>query len=74
MKGEQLFENKSKRDFTGSEADEYAQTLMTIFAHIDTALFPLLEEAESKSQRVHIREFPEGMLWDQITLDNLYLA
>lgn len=73
MTGQQLFAYKTQRDFTGSEADEYGQTLMTIFAHIGADLFPLLEEAESKFQRVHIKEFPEGILWDELTLDSLFL-
>lgn len=74
MIGEQLFESKTKRDFTGSEEDEYAQDLMTIFSHIGTDLFPLLEEAEKTQKKVRIKVFPEGVYWDEITLDNLYIA
>ncbi len=74
MIGKQLFESKTHRDFTGSEADEYAQTLMTIFAHVGSSLFPLLEEAEQSKKQVCIKEFPDGVLWDEITLDNLFIA
>ncbi len=74
MTDEQIFESKIQRDFTGSEEDEYAQTLMTIFSHIGSDLFPFLKLAESKFKKVHIREFPDGILWDRITLDDLYIV
>lgn len=70
MTGQQLFEAKSQRDYTGSEADEYAQLLMSIFMHIGAALFPLLEIAENEGRKVGLKDVEK----DEIMLTDLVLV
>lgn len=55
MTGQQLFNKYSKRDFTQSESDVYAQTLMSIFSQIGDEIFPLLEDAESQNKKLDLK-------------------
>lgn len=57
MKGKDLFQQyTSKRDYSGSKADEYAQLLFTIFTHIHEAIYPLLEKAETDNKKLSLKE------------------
>ncbi|WP_165764663.1 hypothetical protein [Flavobacterium cyanobacteriorum] len=50
MSGIELFDfYTSKRDFSESPEDSYAQLLQTLLYHIGDDLLPLLEEAEKKT-------------------------
>lgn len=52
--GKDLFYSLTDRDFSGSEQDEYAQTLMTIHGNIREEIYPLLELAESQGKKLVI--------------------
>ena len=57
MTGIELYEKyTSKRDFSGSVQDEYAQLLHTIRLQIDKAIFKLLEKAESLGKKLSVKE------------------
>jgi hypothetical protein len=48
MDGKDLYiKHISKRDYSGSSDDEYAQLLFTIFSHLKEAIYPLLEKAQA---------------------------
>ena len=73
MDGKELFINyTSKRDYSGSKADEYAQLLTTIFYHIKTDIFQLLETAEAENKKLSLNEnLPEFI--DEYTIDDVVL-
>lgn len=73
MNGKDLFELKTVRDYSGSEADEYAQMLATIFFNIGFALFPLLEQAEKEGKKLDVVFPNDGVLYDEITVSNIVL-
>lgn len=51
MSGKELFlKYTSKRDYSGSQADEYAQLLFSISFHIKDSIYELLEKAEKKTK------------------------
>jgi hypothetical protein len=71
MKGKDLFQQyTSKRDYSGSKADEYAQLLFTIFFHIQDAIYPLLEKAETAGKKLSIKE----SYHDDVTIDQYSAA
>jgi hypothetical protein len=74
MKGEELYRRYSYRDYSGSDEDTYAQLLQTIFAHVGTDLFDLLERADVLNKKLSIIQ-PENsnMLRDEITVDDVEL-
>ena len=53
LSGLDLFKLKSKRDYTNSEDDNYAQLLFTMYTNIGDALFPLLEQAEQQNKKLY---------------------
>jgi hypothetical protein len=53
LTGLDLFKIKSKRDYTDSEDDNYAQLLFTMYIYIGDALFPLLEQAEQQNKKLY---------------------
>lgn len=74
MTGKELFEYyTSKRDYSGSDEDKYAQTLMTIWAHIFDETYPLLEEAERLNKKLDVRVFPDEELFlhDEIIKEDI---
>lgn len=76
MEGKELYQLlTSKRDYSGSNADEYAQLLTTLFYHVGQDLFPLLESAHKDSKFLALK--PEisngGILVDEYTLDDIIL-
>lgn len=72
MTGEELYTKLSQRDFSGNEADEYAQFLQTVFCHIQDGIYPLLEKAEADGKRLDIAS--ESVEHDEIVLDDLILV
>lgn len=76
MKGNELYHKyTSKRDYTGSEADEYAQLLETIRFHIGNKIFDLLEIAEKEGKRLKVLDLTENgiILRDEIQLSDIIL-
>lgn len=77
MTGNKLFnEYTTKRDYTGSEADEYAQLLETIRFHIGNKIFDLLEIAEKEGKRLKVLDLTENgiILRDEIyTTDIIFV-
>ena len=74
MTGKELFHNyTSKRDYTGSKTDEYAQLLETIMFHIGTEIFDLLEKAESEGKRLKVLDLTENgkILRDEIQIKDI---
>ena len=77
MEGKDIYNSLvEKRDYSGSTADEYAQFLMTLFFHIGTDLFPLLESAHKDSKVLALK--PEisnsDVLIDEYSIDDLILV
>lgn len=61
MSGENLFLKLSKRDFSGSEADLYAQELQTMFSHFAASgeiseFYSKLETAEKNGQKLSLAD------------------
>ncbi|OYU84686.1 MAG: hypothetical protein CFE24_05135 [Flavobacterium sp. BFFFF2] len=68
MTGKDLFDRLiSKRDHSGSKADEYAQFLTTLFLHLGTDLFSLLESAEKDSKVLSIKD---EILFSHVIIDD----
>jgi hypothetical protein len=73
MTGEQLFTVKTKRDYSGSEIDNYAQTLMTIYSNIGGLIFPLLLQAEKENKKLDVKTFGDYLV-DEITQADVILV
>ncbi|MBP4139637.1 hypothetical protein [Flavobacterium geliluteum] len=76
MEGKDLYNSLvSKRDFSGNTADEYAQFLMTLFFHLGTDLFPLLESAKKESKVLSLKtELSNGnVLVDDYSVEDIIL-
>lgn len=74
MTGKELFDHyTSKRDYTGSKTDEYAQLLATIMFHIGTDIFDLLEKAESEGKKLEVLDLTENgkTLRDEIQVKDI---
>lgn len=61
MNGEELYNKLSERDYSGSEADEYAQLLRTIHHHLSgsgelSAFYKALEQAEAEGKKIDLVE------------------
>jgi len=75
MNGKELFTHyTNKRDYTGSEADTYAKDLYTLFLHIGTDIYALLENAELQNKKIGYKnwsdEIPTG--WDIISKEDFF--
>ena len=72
MSGEKLYNQyTSKRDYSGSKADEYAQLLETIRFHLGAEIFPLLETAKKNNKQLSLKD--EGVLVDEYSIDDVIL-
>lgn len=77
MEGNDIYNSLvEKRDYSGSTADEYAQFMTTLFFHIGTALFPLLESAQKASKVLALK--PEisnsDVLIDEYSIEDIILV
>ena len=75
MSGEDLYQKLSIRDYSGSEADEYAQLLQTMYFYCTAqdsqeAFFALLEKAEQLELQLTLKD--EEV--EEITLDQIVLS
>ena len=70
---ELLIKYTSKRDYTGSKADEYAQLLQTIFSHINEGIYPLIEKAEKQSKKLQVLDLTDNglILRDEIQIADI---
>lgn len=76
MTGKELFDRyTSKRDYTGSKPDEYAQLLQTIMFHIGIKIFDLLEKAEREGKKLEVLDLTEKgkILRDEIQITDIIL-
>jgi hypothetical protein len=76
MEGKDLYKELiAKRDYSGSEADEYAQLLITLFSHIGNSFFSLLESAHLENKKLSIKESDSenDILVDEYTLENIVI-
>lgn len=74
MTGREIFDSYlENRNYSGDSDDQYAQLLQTIWGHILDKIYPLLEEAERRGQRLGIREVPEAemFLLDEICVEDV---
>lgn len=74
MSGKELFYSyTSKRDYTGSKTDEYAQLLETIMIHIGREIFDLLEKAERQGKKLKVLDLTENgkFLRDEIQITDI---
>jgi hypothetical protein len=74
MTGKELFiQYTSKRDYTGSKTDEYAQLLETIMFHIGNEIFDLLEKAEKEEKKLKVLDLTENgmILRDEIQIKDI---
>lgn len=70
MNGKDLYTNfVSKRDNSGSAADEYAQLLMTIMRNIGTLIYPLLEQANAENKKLSIKS--NSVEFDELTTSDI---
>lgn len=70
MKGKELYNQyTSKRNYSGSKADEYAQLLETIRFHIGDAIFTLLETAEAENKQLRIKA--QDVLVDEYSIADI---
>lgn len=57
MTGKELFDYYTTfRDYSGSDADEYAQTLETAFMLFRDDVFSMLEKAEAEDKKIGLIE------------------
>lgn len=55
MTGQQLFEyHRAFRDYSGTDRDEYAQTVETAFMLFGDEVFRKLEEADKENKRISL--------------------
>lgn len=64
MNGKQLFQKLSQRDYSGSDSDNYAQLLQTIFFHLagsneELKFYELLEVSNIENKKIAIND-PEN--------------
>ena len=66
----ELYKKLSKRDYTESEADKYAQWLQTLFYHLPkNDFFNLLKLSIKQGKKINIKDYNV----DEINIDNLFL-
>ncbi|GIZ10271.1 hypothetical protein [Flavobacterium sp. UMI-01] len=76
MEGKELYDSLvSKRDYSGNTADEYAQFLSTLFLHIGTELFPLLETASKEFKVLSLKTeiSNSDILIDEYSIEDIIL-
>lgn len=74
MEGKELLnELLSKRDYSGNEADEYAQFLSTLMLHLGEDLYPLLEKAQSEDKKLALKQSitESDILVDEYTVSDI---
>lgn len=64
MNGKLLFQKLSQRDYSGSDSDNYAQLLQTIFLHLAgsnevSKFYELLEVSNNENKKIAIND-PEN--------------
>lgn len=75
MNGKELYTDLvSKRDFSGSETDSYAQLLQTIYHNIGSKIFPLLEKAQKENKKLSIKEFSSEILVDEFSTSDIVIS
>lgn len=74
-KGVELYKQLAQRDYSGSDADQYAQLVQTLFSHLRQDLFPLLESAHRDGKKLSIVETQnKKILVNNYSVDNIVLV
>jgi hypothetical protein len=74
MSGKNLYsELTSKRDYSGSKADEYAQLLETLLAHLGDNVYKLLEKASLQNKKLSINDkiTNSDIIYDEYNLQDV---
>lgn len=70
MTGEELYKKLSQRDYSGSDEDQYAQWLQTLFFQLpNDDFFRILEKSVKEGKKIKPK-FPNS---DEFTIDSLVL-
>ncbi|WP_312078381.1 hypothetical protein [Chryseobacterium sp.] len=75
MTGKELYQKLSQRDYSGSDADEYAQFLQTIFLQLslqgkENEFYSLLEKSQESGKMLSV----ENSELDEYTLESISLV
>lgn len=82
MTGEEIYEMyQSKRDYSGSEEDQYAQFLNTMWGNAAVTgeikiFYSLVEKAHEAKKKLAVdySKIPEGILYDEYFMDDLFMV
>lgn len=77
MEGENIFKKLSQRDYSGTNSDQYAQLLNTIFYHLSgndeiKLFYDLLEKADNENKFISISD-PENIK-DEYSFSDLIIT
>ncbi|MPS73999.1 MAG: hypothetical protein E2590_12765 [Chryseobacterium sp.] len=71
MTGKELYKKLSRRDYSGSDDDVYAQWLQTLFLQLPSSdFYKLLEKSEKLGKKI----IPKDSKADEFTIDSLILS
>ncbi|MDP3561718.1 MAG: hypothetical protein Q8R83_06045 [Legionellaceae bacterium] len=76
MSGQELLRDiTSKRDYSGSDEDRYAQLLMTIWSNIKEGIYPILEKADKEGKKLNLKaKSTDSIIVDEIVVDDIILV
>ena len=72
MDGIKLYKELSKRDYSGSESDSYAQLLRTLFFNVQDNLFPILKSAHDQGKKLRLKN--ESLQNDEFTMSDISMS
>lgn len=72
MDGIKLYKELSKRDYSGSESDSYAQLLRTLFFNVQDNLFPILKSAHDQGKKLRLKN--ESLQNGEFTMSDISMS
>lgn len=72
MDGIKLYKELSKRDYSGSESDSYAQLLRTLFFNVQDNLFPILKSAQDQGKKLRLKN--ESLQNGEFTISDISMS
>lgn len=75
MTGQDLYDKLSKRDYSGSDPDQYAQLLQTLYLQLTLAnqqedFLQLLEKAQTENKKIDVKDQDS----EEFVMDSLLLV